>query len=403
MIVLLRTVWKAYLFIKGNDYTSGIEWTNLQITLPEESLKTPKAMENAFDVWGGLHKSPDVVEMFLEGYVDAWYSCEIQCEPHRVRYMMVVPAAHRKFFEGVIYGQYPSADIREVEDYSLNYSYADISKTFDMYGSEIRLTANDYLPIRTYDEFEDSLNEDEKYIDPHQSLIEAFTNIQEGEQFWMQVLVRPVHVSVVEKWADKGEEEVGKIAGTAEDEAPGLIGKMAGSLSKAPGELLRATFTGPTEAGAGSSDKFSSFKLFTPVDEAKMKGIFKKIGRVAYKTKIRVVYISPAGKYRKPAQSVAHGAFKQFNTFHLNSFAPDSKTKTSGPTYFLKETRRKLRKRRLLLEYQWREFADPAEGQMMTADELATLYHFPVKYLKAPAVERALSGLGSAPENLPYA
>lgn len=390
------------MFLKSLDFISGMEWTFLQITVPEDSPKTPKAMENAFDVWGGLHKAPDIVEMFFEGYLDAWYSCELQCEPHRVRYVMVVPQPHRKFFEGVIYGQYPTADIREVEDYTQNFSYRELEKVFDLYGTEIKLMAEDYYPIRTYDDFADELAEDEKYVDPHQALIEAYTNIQEGEQFWLQILIRPVHSAEVEKWTSKGEKQVSKIAGTASEESGGPIGKIINSLSGAPISLIDALVRPPPEAGA-SLDKSSSFHLFTPMEEARMKGIFKKIARVGYRTKIRVVYLSPAGKYRKPAHSIAIGAFKQFNTFHLNSFAPDSATKTNGPTYFLKQTRRRLRKRRMLLAYQWRDFADPKAGQMMTADELATLYHFPVLYLKAPAVERALSGLGSAPENLPYA
>jgi len=38
----------------------------------------------------------------------------------------------------------------------------------------------------------------------------------------------------------------------------------------------------------------------------------------------------------------------------------------------------------------------------MSAEELATLYHFPAKYVRAPAVERSKAGLGSAPDNVPY-
>jgi hypothetical protein len=114
-----------------------------------------------------------------------------------------------------------------------------------------------------------------------------------------------------------------------------------------------------------------------------------------------MVYISPPGKLRKPAMGTALGAFRQFNTFHLNAFKPDPSTKTNGPTYFLKEKRRRFRKRRMLLNFQWRDMWLDA-GQMMSAKELATLYHFPGKYLQAPAVERAMSGRGTPPENLPY-
>lgn len=404
--LVLWTAWRVFKILSTADYVGAIQWTCLQITIPEDNPQTPKSMENAFEVWAGVHKAPDVIEKFFEGYLDAWYSCEIHCEPNRVRYIMVVPTLHRKFFEGVIYGQYPAAEVREVEDYTQNYNYQDLEQKYDLFGSEIILARDDFFPIRTYEDFADELAEDDKYIDPHQAMIEAFTNIHPGEEFWVQILIRPVDSKVVDEWVKKGEKEVGKIAGTEEEKASSnLIGKSFDVAARVPGDLFKAVMHGPltADAGASKSKDLPGFHLYTPVDDAKMKGIVQKISHNGYKVKIRVMYMSPPGKFRKPAQSIAIGAFKQFNTFHLNSFKPDSATKTSGPAYFLKNQRRRLRKRKILLLYQWRDFWGADSGYFLTANELATLYHFPGKYLRAPVVERSLSGLGSAPENLPYA
>lgn len=403
LFLTLWTAWSAYQLLKMIDYTRGIEWTYLQITIPSDAEQTPKAMEYAIEVWGGIHKNPDLIEKFFEGYLEAWYSMEVQCLSGRARYIMVVPAVHRNFFEGVIYGQYPTAEVREVEDYTLRYSWRDIEKTFDIYGTKLILTQDEIYPIKTYIEYEDSLAPEDKFIDPHQSIIEAYTNIQEGEEYWFQILVRPVDAGdFIEPWVAKGEEEITKISGQAKKKPAGILSSTLNFFLGLPGELLRAAMGGPIEAGQEERER-PQLRFFNPVDEAKMKGILQKISRGGFKTLVRVIYIAPVGQLHKPNISRAIGVFKQFNTFHLNSFAPDPNTKTNGPNYFLKQTRRRFRKRQILLHYQWRDHWGANSGEMFNAEELATLYHFPAKWVPAPGIERAKSGLESPPENLPYA
>jgi hypothetical protein len=400
LLSLLWIAWKTYLLLKAIDYLSGIQWTFLQVTVPEDNAQTPKAMENIYEVLGGLHKSPDLVELLFEGYQDAWFSCELHCQANRVRYILVIPTMHRRFVEGVVYGQYPKAEIREVEDYTQRYSHLDLEKKFDLFGVEIVPVLDDFYPIRTYAEYEDSLAEDDKYVDPHQALIEAYSNLEEGEEFWLQILVRPIDAKKINDWEEKGESEIAKIAGTAKEAEPNLLAKLLGFFIKLPGEVFSAMTQGPAELPSAKDD--FKFHLYNPVEEARMKGILQKISRTGYKTKIRVLYMTPAGKFRKPAQGTAIGVFKQFNTFHMNSLKPDSLTKTSGPSYFFKLSRRRFRKRTIFLLYQWRDFWGNDSGFMLTAEELSTLYHFPVKYLRSPVVEHAAAGLGGAPENVPF-
>ncbi|MEX1997070.1 MAG: hypothetical protein WEA04_00120 [Candidatus Andersenbacteria bacterium] len=397
----LWIAWEVYLRLKQIDYVSAIHFTYLQITVPEETPQTPKAMEQAFEVWGGIHKNPDLLERYFEGYMLAWYTCELECTRNRVRFIMVVPTVHRKFFEGVIYGQYPTAEIREVEDYAQAFPHRDLEKTFDLYGTEMVLVREDIFPIRTYHDYEDALAEDERYIDPLQALIEAFTTIEEGEHFWFQLLVRPVSASDINTWSERGQEEINRIAGRVKEKPPGVTARLFEFLTALPGELFQAATKGPLEASAKNDIKPQ--RLFmTPPEQDITKAILQKVGRSGFRTKMRVVHIAPVGKLHKPNASKAIGVFKQFNTSHLNSLKPDDATKTNGPNYILKQTRRRYRKRVILLNYQFRDFWGDKSGSMMTAEELATLFHFPSKYGRSPSIQRATSGLGSAPENLPY-
>jgi hypothetical protein len=398
--LILWTAWEAYKILKMIDYVSSVQWTFLQITLPVDSEETPKSMEVAYDVLGGIHKSPDLNELYFDGYHEAWYSCELHCSPGRTRYIMVVPTASRQLFEGVIYGQYPRAAIKEVEDYTLRYNWQDIRKKFDIYGAEIVFNQEDFYPIKTYREYETSLAENDRYVDPHQAMVEAFTNTSPGEEFWVQVVIRPMDPQM-DELREVGEQEVAKISGQAGEEKPSLGRQIMDFFLNLPGEVLATIFTGPREAAAEKPE----FKLrfFNPVDEAKMKGILQKISQNNFKTIIRVVHIAPPGQLKKPNIGRAIGAFKQFNTQHLNSLKPSDTSKTNGPNYILRESRRKYRERYILLKFQWRDMFGRRAGQWLSAEELATIYHFPVKYVRTPGLERAKAGVQSPPANIPYA
>lgn len=400
LLLALSLVWKLYMFIKLLDYLGQIRWTFLQVTLPDDAEVTPKSMENAIAVWAGIHKSPDIMERYFEGYVTAWYSLEVQCEPHRARYFMVVPEVHRQFFEGVVYGHYPMAEIREVEDYSAAFDYKKVREDFEVYGTDMILAKDDVYPIRTYALYDDPLSPEDTFIDPHAALIEAYTNIRPGEQFWFQVLVWPKGGDVTEKWIEKSEATIAKITGKEKKSEAGLLGKAWQWFAAMPQEAIGLLMTG--ELPAAAEEEKQSIRFFDPVETAKMEGILRKTEREAYHTMVRILHVAPRGQLHKPNVGRAIGGFKQFNSFHLNAFKPDGKTKSNGVDYIMKERRRKFRERQILAFYQWRDPFSLNGPYMMTAEEIATLYHFPSRWVQAPVLERAKAGVYAAPDNVPY-
>lgn len=401
LCLILWIAWITYRILKMIDYVSAIEWTFLQVTIPPESEETPKSMEIMYEVLGGIHKSPDLVEQYFDGYLEAWYSCEMQFLPGKAKYIMVVPTAHRQFFEGAIYGQYPKANIREVEDYTLRYNWRDLRKKYELWGSEVDLAGDQIYPIKTFPEFESMLAEEDKYIDPHAGMVDSLTSINPGEEFWFQLLIRPENAKDMVAFSEKGQTEVARIAGQAPDEPDTFFDRLKKAGKSFPGELLQAATQGPIEIM--EEKKQQQLRFFNPVDEAKMKGILLKSSQSVFHAKIRIIHIAPIGQMKKPNIGRAFGVFKQYNTFHLNSLRPEPTTKTNGPNYLLRDKRRYWREKRVLLNFQWRDFWGRGSGQWFSAEELATLYHFPVKYLRAPSVERAKAGLQSPPDNLPYA
>ncbi len=399
--MIMWIAWKTYLLIKMIDYVSAIEWTFYQVTLPEESEETPRSMEVIFEVMGGIHKSPDFNEKYFDGYLEAWASFEIFCTQNSAKFIIVVPTPHKRLFEGIIYAQYPRADITEVPDYTQRYNVEDLRKKFEMWGSDIILTEDDIMPIKTYKEFEASLAERVPFVDPMQIIVEALTNIEPGEEFWIQVLVRPMDGKKIKAWEKRGEKKIAEISGQAKKEKPGMWENAKEFMSALPGEFFSAIFKGPIEVSSEKEEKVLRF--FNPVDDAKMKSILQKVSGNGYKTKIRIVHIAPVGQLKKPNISRGFGVFKQFTAAHLNSFKPDPETKTNGPGFIMKDKRRLRLERYALLNFQWRDFFGTESGQILNAEELATVYHFPVKYVSAPGVDRAKAGHKNPPANLPYA
>ncbi|OGY30781.1 MAG: hypothetical protein A2805_02000 [Candidatus Andersenbacteria bacterium RIFCSPHIGHO2_01_FULL_46_36] len=393
--------WKTYLVMKMVDFVSAIEWTFYEIKLPDETEETPKSMEVLYEYVGGIHKGPDFNEKYFDGYLEPWASFELYCTQQSVRYIIVVPTAHKRLFEGIIYGQYPKADIQETEDYTQRYSYKDLRKKYEMWGSDVILTNDDILPIKTYPQFEAKLAEEVPFVDPMQIIVEALTNVEAGEEFWIQVMVRPLDAAIIKDWEKRGEKEIAKISGQAKKEKPGMWENFKNFMLAVPGEILSILFRGPLDFEKEKEEKVLRF--FNPVDEAKMKGILEKISGNGYKTKIRIIHIAPVGQLKKPNIARGFGVFKQFNAWHLNGFAPDAETRTNKPNFIFRDRRRLWREKNILLNFQWRDFFGTDSGQIMNAEELATLYHFPVKYVSSPSVQRAKAGRQAPPANLPYA
>lgn len=396
----LTLTWKLYAFIKLLDYVGGVKMTLIQVTLPDTAEQTPKSMENAIALWSGVQKSPDLYESAFEGYVEAFYSLEVQCTPDKVRYFVNLPENHRQFFEGVIYGQYPEAHIKEAADYSLRFDPLRVRQDFEVYGTDMVLAKDDVYPIRTYNQYDDPLSVNDTFIDPLQTLIEAYSNIKPGEEYWYQVIVWPTGVSSTSKFVAKGEKEIARITGRTKATGVGFFGKLREFFAAIPRDILSVALGGKPGGSAAAAAKGGDVRFFDPVETAKMEGILRKISREVFRTNVRIIYIAPKGKLHKPNVGRAIGGFKQFNTSHLNAFKPSGKTKSNGVDYILKERRRMFRERQILAFFRWR---DPTSGtNWMNAEEIATLYHFPTRWVKAPALERVKSGTHSAPDNLPY-
>ena len=186
---IAATMWVHYV---QQDFISGINYVLLEIVPPREVLRSPKAMElfftNAlyhFSLKGGR-------EAYWQGAVWFWYSLEIVSIDGQVHFYIRTPTRIRGLIETQMYAQYPQAQVKVADDYTLAVDEIDGPSGWKGWGCEFALEKHEAFPIKTYVDFGLDKDPKEEYkVDPISPVIELFGSLQKGEQMWMQIIITP--------------------------------------------------------------------------------------------------------------------------------------------------------------------------------------------------------------------
>jgi hypothetical protein len=246
-------------------------------------------------------------------------------------------------------------------------------------------------------DFEDEFAVDARLVDSMAAITELLSTLKPGEEAWLQILIRPVFA---DKWQQEGMELALKLAGR---EVPKKLSKVTQAfalLGKAV--TVATTLATPVPPDQKKERVDLGVLRLTPGETDVVRAIQRNVSKVAFETRVRIVYVAPKTVFDKRLRiGTMFGIFRQFSSYNLNSFRPDTRITTSRPTYGLVKMRRAYRERRLLKKYRKRDFG--GKGFIFNVEEIATLYHFPVEYVKTPAVEHARAKRGEAPTNVPLA
>ena len=106
----------------------------LEIKLPKETFKSPKAMEV---VLGAFHQAPgiNVYEQYFLGHVRPYASLEIASIDGHVHFFIRTLKKYRIAVETHIYSQYPTAEIHEVPDYVFGVPYLVKDSGWQLFGT----------------------------------------------------------------------------------------------------------------------------------------------------------------------------------------------------------------------------------------------------------------------------
>jgi len=319
----------------------------------------------------------------------------------KVHFYFRCPEVARDLVEALVYAQYPAAEIFEAEDYTKNVPVNLPNRDWDVWGTVLRKINDDtkneekeIVPIRTYPNFKEDVTG--KMIDPLASLVEVMNKCGKNEQIWLQISFTPLNEP---DWVKDAKEKVQEIAGKKKPKKKGgkldayvndfkdIIGNLIPALGAKDLEFTQA------EEEKDEAEDFSIQRL-TPGEQKKVEAIQHNITKVAFGSLIRFVYIGKRGEFNK-ARGVAGtmGAIKQFNDNYLSSLTPNNDTKTFA-NYYFREPRLRYRQRKIVYDYRVRAFA--GLNFLMTAEELATIFHLPNVSVEATSIGRIESRKGSS-------
>lgn len=382
--------WELWLYYIKISYSATMSWTILEVSVPKEVFQTPKSVESIFTSLHSMSSPPDeFLDKYWRGKIQDYLCFEIVGAAGKSHFYIRTPSALKNYVSSQIYAQYPKAEIKEISDYVDGVPETTPDSQYELWGTELLLAQEDGYPIRTYDQFEETV--EEKRIDPISSLMETFANLKNNEQIWIQILIRPTTT----KWEKEGEKLRDKLIGKKPKVEKLAIEKLLEKF----GDLLSLMTEGKNEKSAPAKEEANKIQNLTPGQKEVIESIEKNISKLGFDTSIRAVYIAKREIYSRANIPAIMGFFKQFNTLNLNGFKPNAAVGSRVKTLFFKKQREYLRKRALFSNYKMRLPA--SKGFVFNTEELATIYHFPGTVVEAPTTPRVEAKKAEPPANLP--
>lgn len=315
----------------------------LLLQVPRTNDKKELAAEQMFASLHGLLLFPPLKKFRAARRVRL--SFEIAVLKKRIGFYVCVPQYLKGFVEEQIYAQYPTAQISEVTDYSETIDSAQESTLI----AEMRLAANNALPIKTFQSFE---------VDPLAAITATLAKFEENEEAWIQLVMQPAP----DNWHKKSERYIDGLRGGKSSSTTGILGAL----------------WAPPEHKTGESAKLTEYQ------SARASGAEDKSHKLAFEACLRIVYKGnvPDHQAKLRLQSIV-ASYKQFNTTYLNGFEQAKITHDHASLTRYRE--RKLGSKPLILNI----------------EEIATLYHLPHTTVETPYILWALSQTAEPPANLP--
>ncbi|MEK7560908.1 MAG: hypothetical protein AAB539_03050 [Patescibacteria group bacterium] len=384
-------IWLAY--IRELFRLTQFDWAMYEIVIPRELRKTPKAMEQVFQAIFYLQNSPSSAkEKWWDGEVTMWFCFEVVSFGGEIHFYLRIPRRHSDIVLSAIYAHYQDVEIKEVaEDYIYRFprSYDELAGMgHDIFGNELRLTAPDVYPIRTYVDFEAPVEERE--LDPVSALLGLLSKCKPDQHLWLQMLIRP---TVDDSWKKESEEVIKEFK-----ERTARMSKE----SEFVGQLI--------------------FIERTPGQTETMKALERTLAKPAFETIIRYLMIAPKKALDVNfAQRGVLAVFNQYATAGWNKFGHNYAAWTRASwwfwPYFFPKKRQLYRKRNIYRNYRVRRMYETdtttrfLEGGLKSAnmgrmilnvEELATIFHLPTYLvMTGPLIRRIESRRVGPPAELP--
>jgi len=403
LLVFIWGFWQIRLLRIRNKFFSSQKYVLLAINVPRDNREGPESAERLFAHLAGARSPGRWKERYIKGRCQLDFSFELVSLGGKIQYYVRTPIYFRDLVESAIYASYPDAEIKEAADYTKNAPDKFPNEEYDLWGADIGFYNKNVYPIKTYHSFERSiipkagLSESTSAVkDSLADLLEILTKLKPGEQFWLQLIIKPSS----QKWVEEGKRIVRKAMGKEVPIKESKIEKVIFfpiKILEFIGDLIFSRETGKKEKGEGKT-----LASFSPGEKKVIEAIEKKISKTGYEVKFRIIYLAKKEVFSK-TRGVAGvlGALNEFNTLDMNGFKPVFKT-TDQFIFFPKRRLFNLQNR-ILEYYKKRNRWAGGPTIILNVEELASIYHFPVVSVKVPLIAKTGSKKAEPPPELPTA
>lgn len=402
---ILHVLFWYLMIYKAGKFTSDWKFVVLAIDIPQLNVQTPLAVEQLFTHIFAVMEPPSIGNVYRRGFVQQFFSFEIVSIEGYIQFLIRTREKFRDVVEMAVYAQYPEAEITEVEDYVNSIPDDYPNDTHQVYAMDFAYVNHWINPIRVYREFEHNIAKDTVLKDPIGTFLESMTRIGPGEQVWFQIIVEPIQEK---RWKHEGIREVEKLIGAKKKAKPSkfafvtdnFITKEIGAGFAEINAQLSGSPAGEAAAAAKDEKKDLNDLLYlTPGQKKQVEAMEEKLRKLGFRTKIRLVYAARKEIYN-PSRAVNSivGAMNQYTIPTSNALLPKYLTSTQ---YAFAKRRKEFRRRVLVKAYKNRDMYAGKNPYIMSIEELATIWHFPMSHVKTPLVQKAISKIAEPPAALP--
>ncbi len=372
LLVLAIFFIRYYLRFK-NKYNSSFDKKIYKISLPKnEGLKDDSTSgndlqkiqeiigmgESFFTSLGGM-KAEKGVKSQMKGRGDH-ISFEIVAKNNLISFYVAVPNNLERFLVQQIHAQYPDAQIDEVKDYNIFKSNSSVL------GSYLVFTRRHAFPIKTYKNIE---------TDPLNAITNSLSKLSENEGAVIQVVVR----SANKQWRSMGRDIVARLE---KGESPEKINKIG--LGKFVTKGFDVVFNAWAKKDPNDPSTQDNKHQLSPLEQKMVESIEEKISRAGLDVNIRVIVATDNMESTKKYLTDINNSFAQYNIYEYgNSLKPLIMSPNN----------------KVVSDFIYRNFSEKRK-MILNTEELASIFHFPHKYIETPNIDWLSARRAVPPNNL---
>ncbi|OGG54502.1 hypothetical protein A3C20_04540 [Candidatus Kaiserbacteria bacterium RIFCSPHIGHO2_02_FULL_55_25] len=403
-IGLIIGAWKAWVTYIQSLYISGRQPVLLEMKIPREVARSPRAMELALTSLNLSSGETTFLHRAWRGQVRPFFSFEIASFGGEIHFYIWCWKNYKDIIEGMLYAHYPEIELVEVEDYATKFQYD--PEKHNVWGVEWPLMTymgigqtdfriNAYQP-RTYVDFElDKDPKEEFKIDPLANVLEFMSSIKPNEQLWIQIVLRKLGKRYILNPFGKPDED-----NLWKDMVENEVNKLRAEAAIIPAETLKEVLAEHGE----EEDKHVSPRPSWKQNEM-MKAMERHLGKYPFEVGMRGIYWVE-GDLRGPIFTGFRWIWRPFG----------------NPQY---GTHLRPKKWHCDFDYPWQDFHDYRwinQGyrvhdafrrrsffnspwilptNVLTNETIASLWHPPSRAVAVPGIQRMAATKAEPPANLP--